>query len=561
MNDSDTVLHREKFGGDVGFVEFSDFSCGEPLDFELGGRLDSFNVRYETYGRLNEDKSNAILVCHALTGDHHCAGVYSMRDKKSGWWNNIIGPEKPLDTNKYFVICSNCIGGCRGTTGPSSINPKTGERYNLTFPAVTIRDMVAVQERLVSHLGIKKLSMVIGGSMGGMQALQWAIDFPDRLERVCALATTSRLNAQSIAFNEVGRSAIMQDPVWNGGNYELARVPSVGLGIARMMAHITYLSDKGLDEKFGREHKKIAGDAIFKPSFEIENYLHRQSPDIAAGVDRRGAGDQGIMFGYAKNELGFECDFMPLPIKLAHRILKNLSEARHLGQIPGIEPDSKSQVTVRYNDERQPVGIEKIVVSTQHRNELSLEQIRQIVMPLICRALPENWMPEEQNILINPSGRFVTGGPDGDTGLTGRKIIVDTYGGYAPHGGGAFSGKDATKVDRSAAYMLRYLAKNVVAAGLAEECLLQISYAIGIAEPLSLYINTNRTAKVDEQKILKTLREMTDLTPQGIIRRLKLQNPIYTPTAAYGHFGRQPRPDGCFSWEKLDLVEDLKHAF
>ncbi len=296
-------------------------------------------------------------------------------------------------------------------------------------------------------------------------------------------------------------------------------------------------------------------------NLQIENYLHRQSPDIAAGVDRRGAGDQGIMFGYAKNELGFECDFMPLPIKLAHRILKNLSEARHLGQIPGIEPDSKSQVTVRYNDERQPVGIEKIVVSTQHRNELSLEQIRQIVMPLICRALPENWMPEEQNILINPSGRFVTGGPDGDTGLTGRKIIVDTYGGYAPHGGGAFSGKDATKVDRSAAYMLRYLAKNVVAAGLAEECLLQISYAIGIAEPLSLYINTNRTAKVDEQKILKTLREMTDLTPQGIIRRLKLQNPIYTPTAVYGHFGRQPRPDGCFSWEKLDLVEDLKHAF
>ena len=282
MNDSDTGIHREKYGGDVGIVECADFFCDTPLDFELGGQLDSFNVRYETYGRLNEDKSNAILVCHALTGDHHCAGVYSLLDRKSGWWNNIIGPEKPLDTNKYFIICSNCIGGCRGTTGPSSINPKTGERYNLTFPAITIRDMVAVEERLVSHLGIKKLAMIIGGSMGGMQTLQWAIDFPDRMEKICALATTSRQNAQAIAFNEVGRSAIMQDPVWNGGNYELARVPSVGLGIARMMAHITYLSDKGLDDKFGREHKKIAGDEIFKPSFEIENYLHYQGRDAEA---------------------------------------------------------------------------------------------------------------------------------------------------------------------------------------------------------------------------------------------------------------------------------------
>ena len=285
MNDSDTGIHREKYGGDVGIVECADFFCDTPLDFELGGQLDSFNVRYETYGRLNEDKSNAILVCHALTGDHHCAGVYSLLDRKSGWWNNIIGPEKPLDTNKYFIICSNCIGGCRGTTGPSSINPQTGERYNLTFPAITIRDMVAVEERLVSHLGIKKLAMIIGGSMGGMQTLQWAIDFPDRMEKICALATTSRQNAQAIAFNEVGRSAIMQDPVWNGGNYELARVPSVGLGIARMMAHITYLSDKGLDDKFGREHKKIAGDEIFKPSFEIENYLHYQGQSFVNRFD------------------------------------------------------------------------------------------------------------------------------------------------------------------------------------------------------------------------------------------------------------------------------------
>ncbi len=285
MNDSDSNIYQEKGGGDVGIVTYSDFFCDVPLKFKLGGILDSFNVRYETYGRLNEDKSNAILVCHALTGDHHCAGVYSMLDRKSGWWNNIIGPEKPLDTNKYFVICSNCIGGCRGTTGPSSINPKTGERYNLTFPAVTMRDIVAVQERLITYLGIKKLAMIIGGSMGGMQALQWAIDFPDRVEKICALATTSRQNAQAIAFNEVGRSAIMQDPVWNGGNYELARVPSVGLGIARMMAHITYLSDKGLEEKFGRDHKKIVGNEIFAPSFEIENYLHYQGQSFVNRFD------------------------------------------------------------------------------------------------------------------------------------------------------------------------------------------------------------------------------------------------------------------------------------
>lgn len=276
MNDSDSSDFQERSGGEIGIVEYSDFFCDAPLQFELGGTLEEFNVRYETYGRLNEDKSNAILICHALSGDHHAAGVYSLDDKKTGWWNNIIGPQKPVDTNKYFVICSNCIGGCRGTTGPSSVNPKTGNRYNLTFPAVTIRDMVAVQERLISHLGIKKLRMILGGSMGGMQALQWAIDFPEKVEKVCALATTSRQSAQAIAFNEVGRSAIMQDPVWNGGDYELDRTPSVGLGIARMMAHITYLSDKGLEGKFGRERVKTDPSEFFKPSFEIENYLHYQ---------------------------------------------------------------------------------------------------------------------------------------------------------------------------------------------------------------------------------------------------------------------------------------------
>ena len=287
-NPVDITLGRE-YEGDVGIVAYSDYFCAEPLKFELGGELESFNVRYETYGRLNDDKSNAILVCHALTGDHHAAGVYSLDDRKSGWWNNIIGPNKPLDTNKYFVICSNCIGGCRGTTGPSSINPKTGERYNLSFPAVTLRDMVAVQERLITHLGIKKLAMAIGGSMGGMQCLQWAIDFPDRIGKVCALATTSRQNAQAIAFNEVGRSAIMQDPVWNNGDYKLERVPSVGLGIARMMAHITYLSDKGLEGKFGREQregqKTPDGKEIFKPSFAIENYLHYQGQSFVNRFD------------------------------------------------------------------------------------------------------------------------------------------------------------------------------------------------------------------------------------------------------------------------------------
>lgn len=285
VNDSNGITTSGAYDGEIGIVSHSDFFCDKPLCFKLGGRLEEFNVRYETYGRLNDEKTNAILVCHALTGDHHCAGIYSLDDRKPGWWNNIIGPGKPLDTNRYFIICSNCIGGCRGTTGPSSVNPRTGERYNLTFPAVTLADMVEVQNRLIEHLGIGKLAMVIGGSMGGMQALQWAIDFPDKVERVCALATTAHQNAQAIAFNEVGRSAIMQDPVWNGGNYELARVPSVGLGIARMMAHITYLSDKGLEGKFGREHKSIVGTEIFKPSFEIENYLHYQGQSFVNRFD------------------------------------------------------------------------------------------------------------------------------------------------------------------------------------------------------------------------------------------------------------------------------------
>ncbi len=290
---------------------------------------------------------------------------------------------------------------------------------------------------------------------------------------------------------------------------------------------------------------------------EITNLIHGQSADIALGVDINGAGDQGIMFGYAKKEAGFDTEYMPLAIYLSNRILHNLAQARHSGEISGIEPDAKSQVTLEY-DGSIPVGVRKIVVSTQHSADLSQSEVREIVKKYIQKSLPEGWMPSDENILINPTGRFVIGGPDGDTGLTGRKIIVDNYGGYAPHGGGAFSGKDPTKVDRSAAYMLRYLAKNIVASGIADECLLQLSYAIGIAEPLSLFIDCKGSNRVDETCILQTIRKNVDLTPRGIISGLNLRRPIYEPTASYGHFGRTPQEDGSFSWEKLDLIEEFQ---
>ena len=293
----------------------------------------------------------------------------------------------------------------------------------------------------------------------------------------------------------------------------------------------------------------------------IENYLHRQSADIALGVDKQGAGDQGIMFGYAKKEIGFDTEFMPLPIYLSHRILHTLSCLRKTNPSCGLGPDAKSQVTVEYNNSGKAIALPKMVVSTQHSEELSLEDVKALVYQAIEQTIPAELLPHKDNILINPTGRFVIGGPDGDAGLTGRKIIVDTYGGYAPHGGGAFSGKDPTKVDRSAAYMLRYLAKNIVAAGLAEECLLQISYAIGVAEPLSLYINTNHTAKVAETDIIQWLEKNIDLTPAGIINHLQLRTPIYTPTAAYGHFGRTHQNNGAFSWEKIDLIKDLQYDF
>lgn len=298
---------------------------------------------------------------------------------------------------------------------------------------------------------------------------------------------------------------------------------------------------------------------------DIEILLHPQSADIAQGVDalqpgevkEEGAGDQGIMFGYATNETP---DLMPAPIFYAHKILRLISEARHSGREKVLGPDSKSQVTVQYENGK-PVGVREIVVSHQHLIEdISSKQIRDIVEPYVREALPKDWITPKTIWHINPTGKFFIGGPDGDTGLTGRKIIVDTYGGAAPHGGGAFSGKDPTKVDRSAAYAARYVAKNIVAAGLADRCTLQLAYAIGVARPLSIYIDTHGTGKVSEDKLEKAVAQAMDLTPRGIRTHLDLNRPIYARTSAYGHFGRTPDNEGGFSWEKTDLVEPLKRA-
>jgi S-adenosylmethionine synthetase len=295
---------------------------------------------------------------------------------------------------------------------------------------------------------------------------------------------------------------------------------------------------------------------------EVEVHLHQQSHDIAIGVDAagnkdEGAGDQGIMFGYACTETDV---LMPAPIYYSHEILRSLAEARHSGAEPGLLPDSKSQVSLRYVGGK-PVGATSVVVSTQHAETLDQDAVREIVRPHVENVLPDGWMCPEEEFYVNPTGRFVIGGPDGDCGLTGRKIIVDTYGGAAPHGGGAFSGKDPTKVDRSAAYAARHVAKNVVAAGLAERCVLQLSYAIGVAKPLSIYVDTYGTCRVDEDRLSEVLQEMVDLSPRGIRERLALSRPIYARTSAYGHFGREPEADGGFSWEKLDLVDQLKSAF
>ncbi|MBB4258818.1 MULTISPECIES: methionine adenosyltransferase [Bradyrhizobium] len=298
---------------------------------------------------------------------------------------------------------------------------------------------------------------------------------------------------------------------------------------------------------------------------DIEILLHPQSADIAQGVDalqpgevkEEGAGDQGIMFGYATNETP---DLMPAPIFYAHKILRLISEARHSGKEKVLGPDSKSQVTVQYENGK-PVGVREIVVSHQHLVEdISSKQIRDIVEPYVREALPKDWITPKTIWHINPTGKFYIGGPDGDSGLTGRKIIVDTYGGAAPHGGGAFSGKDPTKVDRSAAYAARYVAKNIVAAGLADRCTLQLAYAIGVARPLSIYIDTHGTGKVPEEQLEKAAAQAMDLTPRGIRSHLDLNRPIYARTSAYGHFGRTPDNEGGFSWEKTDLVEQLKRA-
>ncbi|MGE0650253.1 MAG: methionine adenosyltransferase [Alphaproteobacteria bacterium] len=293
----------------------------------------------------------------------------------------------------------------------------------------------------------------------------------------------------------------------------------------------------------------------------VEVIIHAQSADIAMGVDAagnkdEGAGDQGIMFGYACRETEM---LMPAPIFYAHAILQSLAEARHSGAEPGLGPDSKSQVTLLYKDGK-PVRATSVVVSTQHGADLDQDEVRRIVRPHVENVLPKGWMCPEEDFYVNPTGRFVIGGPDSDCGLTGRKIIVDTYGGAAPHGGGAFSGKDPSKVDRSAAYAARYLAKNVVAAGLADNCVIQIAYAIGVAKPLSVYVNTYGTGKVAEEKIARALREVMDLSPRGIRNHLGLDKPIYARTAAYGHFGREPDSDGGFSWERIDLTEAIASA-
>jgi S-adenosylmethionine synthetase len=303
-------------------------------------------------------------------------------------------------------------------------------------------------------------------------------------------------------------------------------------------------------------------DGFHWKTANIEVLLHAQSPHIAQGVDAsgnrdEGAGDQGIMFGYACRETPA---LMPAPLFYSHKILKLLADARHAGKEPTLGPDAKSQVTVQYVDGKA-VGATQIVLSTQHLDEKqSSEDIRKIVEPYIRRALPESWITDKTAWHVNPTGAFVVGGPDGDTGLTGRKIIVDTYGGAAPHGGGAFSGKDPTKVDRSAAYAARYLAKNVVASGVADRCTIQISYAIGVADPLSVYVDLHGTGRVDEAKLEKLLPELMSLKPRRIREHLGLNKPIYARTAAYGHFGREPEADGGFSWEKTDLADAIKRA-
>ncbi len=328
------------------------------------------------------------------------------------------------------------------------------------------------------------------------------------------------------------------------------------------------LSDQERLKDFMGRISQIARDCIRDIGYEQEkfhwntchvlNFLHEQSAHIWQGVGgNQGAGDQGIMFGYAVDETP---ELMPAPIHYSHKILKRLAEVRKSGAEPILRPDSKSQLTLRYEGGR-PVEVVQLVLSTQHTDESQTsDEIRAVVEPYIREVVPADWLTENTEWHVNPTGTFVIGGPDGDAGLTGRKIIVDTYGGAALHGGGAFSGKDPSKVDRSAAYAARYLAKNVVAAGLARRCTIQLSYAIGVARPLSVYVDTHGTAEPDEEAIERAVAEVMDLTPTGIREHLQLNRPIYQRTSAYGHFGREPEADGGFSWERTDLVEALKKA-
>jgi S-adenosylmethionine synthetase len=313
--------------------------------------------------------------------------------------------------------------------------------------------------------------------------------------------------------------------------------------------------------------QKIKEIGYVKGSFNaetvaIEIKLHEQSPDIAIGIDEKankeeGAGDQGLMFGYATIETEA---LMPAPIYYANRILQNIFKDIKAGHLQGLGPDAKSQISLIYEN-GMPVKAHNVLVSIQHRPELSIAQVRELIRPYVIASLPNlNWMCSEEKFLVNPTGRFVIGGPEGDTGLTGRKIIVDTYGGAAPHGGGAFSGKDPTKVDRSGAYMARYLAKNIVASRLATKCTIQIAYAIGVSEPVSIYVNTHCTGQVDDEVIADAIPKIISLKPKSIRTHLGLNTPFYTRTAAYGHFGRSPDKDGCFSWEKLDLIDRIKQS-
>ena len=322
-------------------------------------------------------------------------------------------------------------------------------------------------------------------------------------------------------------------------------------------------------EGYNCNYEELARNAVKEIGYEQDGFhwknlsfdssgVHSQSADIAMGVDAsgnkdQGAGDQGIMFGYACKETP---SLMPAPIYYSHKILELMASERKSGNTNGIQPDSKSQVTLKYKN-GEPEICTKIVVSTQHDAELDQQAVSDLVIPLIKTVMPQEWMDNNTEILINPTGKFVIGGPDGDTGLTGRKIIVDTYGGAAPHGGGAFSGKDPTKVDRSAAYISRYIAKNIVASGLADRCTLQLAYAIGVSEPLSIYVDTHGTSQIKDDDLIKKITGNIDLSPRGIRDHLSLHKPIYKKSAAYGHFGREPMVDGSFSWEKLDLAEKL----